>query len=140
MSLNCFHNVEEAGRGAGIRRVGERVVEGTPPAASALLGGIARTSVEPPTLLTGELPPTGEDCVHVGALAVFHQRPEQDGEFPSNQRAERLIARTKRQRLGTDFFRIHAAQKFLLHGGSKLPLSGERNDGEFVPWVAALGA
>lgn len=137
MSRSRFHDFEKARCGAGIRRVGERVVEGTPPAASPLLSGIARTSVEPPAFLAGELPPTGKECVHVGALAVFHERPEQDGEFAGDQRAESLIARTKRRRLGTDFLRIHAAQKFLLHGGSKLPPGGQRNDGEFVPREAA---
>src|SRR5690606_1559838 len=115
LSRGGLHDFEEARRGAGICRVGKREVEGTAPTLALALAGIAGSGVEPPALLTGELPPAVEQGFNVRAFAVLHQRPEKNGHFAENERAEGVVAVAQEGRLGSLLGGVHAAQEFFLH-------------------------
>ena len=78
------------------------------------VGRITGWGQGPPAFLAGKLPPDGEQGVDAGALAVLHQRPQQQGEFAGDQRAEGLLATAGSLGLAAvDFLRAHAAQEAL---------------------------
>lgn len=140
LSRDSLHDLQEAWCIAGVIRVSQGEVEGSPPAFALTLGRAAGAGVKPPPLFTGKLSPTCQKGVNVGAFAIFHQGPEQDRKLTHHERAESILACAQRRRMRPHFLLIHATQKLALDYGGDLTPGGRGNHRKLPPRIPTLRA